>query len=131
MRSLKKCFVELEPSLSLSLSRADTERGTVYFYVRDAYQDSVGAARSSSRPLVAGQFGDFLVVEKNLLLFSLLFVFAAWTSPKKNGTTLPLDQVQARIFDPLLSDFSSGENFSSTINYIIIVFDCASYFVIY
>lgn len=65
------------------------------------------------------------------LLFSLLFVFAAWTSPKKNGTTLPLDQVQARIFDPLLSDFSSGENFSSTINYIIIVFDCASYFVIY
>lgn len=59
---------------SLSLSRADTERGTVYFYVRDAYQDSVGAARSSSRPLVAGQFGDFLVVEKNLS-FSFFFLF--------------------------------------------------------
>lgn len=119
---------------SLSLSRADTERGTVYFYVRDAYQDSVGAARSSSRPLVAGQFGDFLVVEKNLS-FSFFFLFFLFSLrgrvQKKNGTTLPLDQVQARIFDPLLSDFSSGENFSSTINYIIIVFDCASYFVIY
>lgn len=94
----------------------------------------MGAARSSSRPLVAGQFGDFLVVEKNLS-FSFFFLFFLFSLrgrvQKKIGTTLPLDQVQARIFDPLLSDFSSGENFSSTINYIIIVFDCASYFVIY
>lgn len=95
----------------------------------------MGAARSSSRPLVAGQFGDFLVVEKNLS-FSFFFLFFLFSlrgrvQKKKNGTTLSLDQVQARIFDPLLSDFSSGENFSSTINYIIIVFDCASYFVIY
>lgn len=133
MRSLKKCFVELEPSLSLSLSCRHGERHGLFLRTGclPGFRGSCSFVVSSpgSRPI--RWFPRRRKESLFFLLFSLLFVFAAWTSPKKNGTTLPLDQVQARIFDPLLSDFSSGENFSSTINYIIIVFDCASYFVIY
>lgn len=94
MRSLKKCFVELEPSLSLSLSCRHGERHGLFLRTGclPGFRGSCSFVVSSpgSRPI--RWFPRRRKESLFFLLFSLLFVFAAWTSPKKKKWDYPFSR---------------------------------------